>query len=290
MDAPNFWKRLKFAVRRDPWQVVKAAVYSVFVGYTVCWGVMAPLYGIVSDSEFRGWPKYLAFAAIGLAFGLLYFTAKHVPRTKVSFLLPSTNTRLTILFGDFFKEDGHKVIAVSEFFDGKLGDIVSKKSLHGQFIAKYLGGQEFAFYSLVDPSLVKVTSIPTQREEGRTRKYAIGATAVGTIKNDKYFFVALTVADPVTHKVTADVPDLWRALHGLWHVVRECANGYPVVLPLIGGGISGVGLPDCVLLNLIVTSIVNETKKKRITNEIKIVLHPSAAEQIDLRRIENEWH
>ena len=285
MSAPSFFKRLTFAIRREPWQLVPAIVGSMFVGYTVCWGMMAPLYGIVSASELRGWPKYLAFAAISLVVGLIWFIWKYVPKSRISFLLPSTNTRLTVLFGDFFSEEGHKVIAVSEFFDGELGAIVSVKSLHGQFIEKYLGSQPSAFYSLIDRSLTSVPSTSVERTEGRNMKYPIGTTAMGALSNDTYFFVALTVTNPITHKVTADVPELWIALRGLWNVVREYAGGYAVVVPLIGGGPSGVGLPDSVLLNLILTSILNETKKKRITSEVKIVLHPSVLGYIDLRTV-----
>ena len=93
----------------------------------------------------------------------------------------------------------------------------------------------------------------------------------------------------MTYKVAADVPQLWHALNGLWSIVREYANEYPVVIPLVGGGVSGIGLPDSVLLNLILTSIVNETKKKRITGEIKVVLYPGIADQIDLRTVEMAW-
>jgi len=289
MDVLNFSKRLALAIRRDPWQLVVSMMGSFFVGYTVCWGVVAPIYGIASPTELKGLPKYLAFVVISLVVGFGWFIRRHVPKTKVSSILPSTNTRLSVSYGDFFSENGHKVIAVSEFFDGEIGEIVSPNSLHGQFIAKYCQSQSSEFYALVDSSLASVRSQRVERPKGRNEKFPIGTTAVGRVGSDRYFFVAMTNANPITHKVAADVPQLWQALNGLWSVVRDYANEYPVVVPLIGGGASGVGLPNSVLLNLILTSVVNETKKRRIAGEIKVVLYPGTANQIDLRAVEMAW-
>ena len=261
---------------------LRAFVCAIFVCYSVCWAVIEPALTIISSQDqsvtanANGWVKYLCFLALSVAFGTVYFLWRHLPPASVSFLLDNTNTRASVTFNDFFAESGHKVIAVNDFFDGQLGDVISERSLHGQFIQRFLGGVAAAFYGLVDPTLPNVAAPPIVRSQGRKKAYPIGTTAVAELNSTKYFFVALTTTDPTTHKVHADVPQLWQALHGLWSKVRACAGGFSVAIPLLGGGPSGVGLPDVILLKLLLASIVQETKKCRITDEIRIVLHHRA--------------
>ncbi len=194
-----------------------------------------------------------------------------------------------LLFADFFALDGCKIIAVSEFFDSQLGDIVSPRSLHGQFIQSKLGGLLSAFNDLVNPSLSKCAGEEVVRAQGRRKRFAIGTTAVFDHGGERYFFVALTHADPITHKVDAGLPELWQCLDGLWRTVRNGAGDRTVNMPLIGGKFSGIGLPSAALIQLLLTSIVYETKKRQITSEIRVVLHESLVEEIDLKRIAREW-
>ena len=92
-----------------------------------------------------------------------------------------------------------------------------------------------------------------------------------------------------TLKGSADIPELWMALVGLWNQVRISAGGHPVAAPLLGGGLSGVGLPGTQLLQLMILFIVNETKKRKITNDIHIILADDRFDEIDLAGITTNW-
>jgi len=79
------------------------------------------------------------------------------------------------------------------------------------------------------------------------------------------------------------------ALDGLWKFARIKSDGEPLNLPLVGGGLSRIGLPARDLLNLIILSAIKETKVKEIAKTIRIVLHPSLFEEVDLREVKMHW-
>jgi hypothetical protein len=54
-------------------------------------------------------------------------------------------------------------------------------------------------------------------------------------------------------------------------------------MPLIGGGLSGVGLPARNLLQILITSFSYYTKKEKIAGQLTVVLSKSLAKEIDLR-------
>jgi hypothetical protein len=82
---------------------------------------------------------------------------------------------------------------------------------------------------------------------------------------------------------------MWNALNDLWKRVRIESGGHPVNLPLVGSGLSGLGLPTRDLLNLIILSAITETKAREITQRIRVVLHRSRFEDLDLRDVKQFW-
>lgn len=109
------------------------------------------------------------------------------------------------------------------------------------------------------------------------------------VNNDLYLLTALTRTDLKTLKASAGVPELWRALSGLWQAARVHSNGQPVCLPLIGSGLAGVGLPPGRLLELVLISLAQETKREHVANHFKIVLAPRLLDDIDLRQVRERW-
>ena len=200
-----------------------------------------------------------------------------------------TDTTVTVSFGDLFTSSAYKVIPVNEFFDSKLGEPVSPKSIHGIFVSRCFGGHGESLNALVDQSLIDTPFEAVQRAEGRERRYPIGTTAVVPVNEDRYFLVALSKTDPGTFKGSADIPELWSALVGLWNQVRISAAGHTIAVPLMGGGLSGIGLPGTQLLQFMILSIINETKKRKIADNIHILLSEDRFDEIDLEVIANNW-
>jgi hypothetical protein len=210
-------------------------------------------------------------------------------RTKVSFRIPTTNTNVEILFGDFFHCDGHWAIPVNEYFDGRLDHYVSLKSVHGQFIQQYCGSNHDRFESQADKALERNDFIEKPRSIGRNKTYPIGTTAVIDVGHRKCFLFASTISDPLTAKAFADVPIMWTALKGMWLVVRNHSNGYPVNLPLVGGGQSGVGLAPIHLLRIMLLSLLVATRQQEVTKTVRIIVHKSLIDRVDLAQLLDDW-
>ena len=123
----------------------------------------------------------------------------------------------------------------------------------------------------------------------RNKKFPIGTTALIDVTGDRYIVFALAEADPQTCKADSDVTKMWVAMHCLWQRARIESGGHQLNVALIGSGLSGIGLPSRDLLNLIILSIITETKESRITEVVRIVLHPDRFEELDLRDVKTYW-
>ena len=202
--------------------------------------------------------------------------------------MQNTNTKINIYFGDIFKENHCIAIGVNEYFDSILGKPVSDKSLHGILIRNTLGGKKKIFDDAVNKTLKNEHYEVTQRAEGNKNKYKIGTTAILEFGNNKFFLFALTRTD--YNFMAYTTPSLMlEALTGLWDKVRNECNGYPISVPLIGTGLGKSGLPPMQIIELILISILYETKKNQITDQINIVLHESVHNDVDLKTILNYW-
>ena len=170
-----------------------------------------------------------------------------------------------------------------------MGKPVSDKSIHGIFLQKCFGGHPESFDAQLAVQLVNAESTLVLKRDGKQQCYPIGTTALITANADRYIAFAFAKTEPDTCKAYSDVELMWRSLHDLWIRARIESNGYPVNLPLVGSGLSGLGLPTRDLLNLIVLSAITETKARPITQVIRVVLHQSRFKDIDLRDVKEHW-
>lgn len=224
--------------------------------------------------------------ACSLAFGAY----KSYARKKVAINLPLTNTKLKIQFGDLFKAKGVRAIPANVFFDTELGKHVSETSIHGFFINQAFKRESDALYSQIVEKLNGIPHKEITRETGRQKQFPTGTCAAikGKDGND-YLLLALADTDTTTCMASCDVAKMWTALTGLLEKAREELNGRELCLPLMGSGLAKVGLPNRELLQLIILSIVCETKNRQITDAITIVLHKRLYGEIDLDEIAKYW-
>jgi hypothetical protein len=227
---------------------------------------------------------------VTILFSVVYALRKVWKPSQVDIGVANCNTIIEVIFGDLFQETGIRAIAVNDFFDSELGKPVSGKSVHGIFLQRCFGGHPESFDRQVDEQLKSLDSheVP-EKVEGKVRRYPIGSTALLTVNQDRYIAFAFAKTDPHTCKASTDVTTMWEALHALWTRTRIEAGGYPANLPLVGSGLSGLGLPTRDLLNLIILSAITETKAKEITQRIRIVLHRDRFDDLDLREVKKYW-
>jgi hypothetical protein len=266
---------------RHPWRTAQ----YIFTSFSVLFTLATAITYFVPAIKIEG-PFALAVAVvISVGFGL----RKVWKPSRVEICVANCNTTIEVVFGDLFKQDGIRVIAVSEFFDSKLGKPVSDKSVHGLFLQKCFGGYPEPFDKQVDEQLKDIECTEVEKIEGKSKRYPIGSTALITVNQDRYVAFAFVKADLTTCKAYSDVTMMWIALHELWQRVRVECGGHAVNLPLVGSGLSGLGLPTRDLLNLIILSAITETKSKEVTQRIRIVLHRDRFDDLDLRDVKQHW-
>ena len=268
-------------LRRHPWLISLDAFAAFSVFWTLTQGITHFL-GV----KIEGGYNLTAIVLVSLAFGLNRFWKP----SRIAIKVAATNTRIEVLFGDIFSEKGLRGIGVTEFFESELGVPVSEKSLHGLFLQKCFGGGSEDFNKQLEQQLKESNFEEVDKKDaGKTKAYPIGTTACVKVGKDKYILFALAEADRETCKAASDVAKMWVAMHGLWQKTRIEAGGHPLNIPLIGSGLSGIGLPSRELLNLIILSAITETKVKQITRRIRIVLHLDQFEEINLRDVKKYW-
>ena len=256
-----------------------------FATYAVIWTVTESFGAFFQNSKPEGVCWYAVLILLSVVSGLW----RCWPRRHVELRIPASDSSIEITFGDIFKGGGTVVIPVNEFFDGLLGDHVSPNSLHGQFIKNILGGQTDSFYALTSDALKSVESNEVPRNRGRGTRYPIGTVACVDLTEKRFLLAALPRTDLETLKASATVHELWDCLTGIWQGVRNYSNGNSVKIPLIGSGLSGVGLPPRNLIDIIVISFLYYTKKQKIADKVTLVLPVSLKREIDLVTIERSW-
>jgi hypothetical protein len=237
------------------------------------------------DLKLQGLISHLIFISISILVGLCRV---YQPR-KVSIKINTSDTTLNIYYGDVFKPKGYTAIAVNEYFDSELGDPVSEKSLHGMVIKHYFGGHPEGFNNAVSNDLQACSFEEVERIRGNRKKYPIGTTAKITANEKNFLLFALCHTNVETFKASSDLATMVLALNGLFKKARNCTGGESLILPLVGSGLSGVGLPATQLLQLSVLAIIDETKKQQICKQIDLVIHESRFDEIDLETIKKQW-
>ena len=277
----NSVKDLLRGIYRHP---LKTGGY-IFTAFSVIFTIVRGLTFFIPAIKIEGIPALTIAILISACYGL----KKVWKPSKIEVKIANTNTIIEVLFGDLFDQIGIRAIAVNEFFDSKIGKPVSDKSLHGIFLKKCFGGHSEPFDKQVDAQLIEAESQEITKNEGKTKCFPIGTTALITVNDDKYIVFALSKTNPETCKAFSDVNLMWTALNKLWQRTRIESGGHEINLPLVGSGLSGLGLPTRDLLNLIILSAITETKSQEVTKIIRIILHRDRFENLDLRDVKKHW-
>lgn len=229
---------------------------------------------------------YLTIAGIVSVAGFLVAVYE---RREVSFTIPTTGTTLSLKFGNIFDEATDWIVAVNEYFDSTLGDIVASTSLHGQVISRVYGGNEQSFRADVDKALDGYQGVTEARAIGHPIRYPLGTVAV--IKNGphKIYLMALTRTDAVTHRANSTVPILWDALGAALAAVDRAGNGAPLAMPLIGNGRASLNIAPQHLLRLIALKIVDASRSHDLPRKMTVNLSDDCFEHLDIVEIKRGW-
>jgi hypothetical protein len=272
---------LWYGITRNFWKFVA----HVFTCFSVIFTLVKAITQFIPGIQVSGLIPLAAAITASIGWGV----KKVWKPSKVTFKIAHCNTCLEILFGDIFAQDGFRAIAVTEFFETQIGRPVSDMSLHGAFLKRYFAGRQDAIDKEIADQLETIESTTVPKVDGKDQCYPIGTTALIKFNDERFLLFALAKTDPTNCKAHSDIEFMWRALYKLWARARVECGGHPVNVPLVGSGLSGLGLPTRDLLNLIVLSAIAATKSHEITQVIRIVLRRDRFADVDLRDVKAHW-
>lgn len=275
---------------------LKTAVWyfprSVFATLGAFWLVIDPIIELTGKNvnlsywELFGWSAF--FGAVWVIIDGLWITGFLKPSIEIK--STGFDTRILIKFGDLFEEDGWRAIAVNDFFDSVVDDyLVSSKSLHGVFLQKYWAGNIDDWNRQVDRELIGSRFLTEGRSEGKRNRFELGTTVAVRKDGNKFLCVALSHTDASNQEAKASSLDLNQAVRGLLRKARSVCGDEPLSIPLMGSGLSRVGIKNNILVDLILTAIFEETKVNKVTSEIRIVLPKEKASEINLVSLKKDW-
>ena len=253
------------------------------------WLVLGPLGVWVPQAKPSGIEAYGVFIAAGLV--VAWWRNRH--KKSINITIPGTDSEITVESGDIFKGEGLKFISVNEYFDCELGGHVSAGSLHGQFINKILKMDKEEWRRIVREGLQEIEPIEknVERRSGERDRYEIGTTVRTKTggPGQEYMLVVLTRTDIVSLKARATLKDLCICAEAICKEARNYSNGRRVDIPMIGSGLSNIGLPAQRLLDILILFVMHHTKKQEIAKHIRIVVSKKILDRVDLHEIERRW-
>lgn len=271
------------------WRELTRSLLATFGAIFLC----LEAYEVLTDSNIK--LPFALFLAGGILPGLAFFfldgyCISGFLRREVEIPNPGCDTKITIKFGDLFEERGWKAIGANDFFDSIVDeDLVSSKSLHGYVLNTYWRDNWKDWRRQVDASLRRKQAVRENRSKGNLLRYPVGTTVRACTDNQKFLFVALGETNPANNVTSANAEMLIRAVRGMVVEARAACSMEPLVIPLMGSGLARVGIKNSVLVDLIITAVLEEGRHGRVTGEIKIVLPEDKVHDINLKDHIRNW-
>lgn len=239
--------------------------------------------GAVLDWAFaitkQGWWPWSV--AVALIIGVLWAIWRSFPR-PVEEHYQAANTRIRVIEGDVLDyESQHVVIPTCDTFD-TAAPIIASNSLQAQALTRIYDGNTSRLDADLVAALKDTTAVGTIDKQGKTVCYDVGTVAAIDHPSRTIYFVA--IAKMNENNNTQGTPDgLWISLNKLWDEIARSANGRPVYMPVIGGGMSRMSniVPTPDSLRFTILSFIFASRQRRVCEELCIVLQPADYDKLD---------
>jgi len=88
---------------------------------------------------------------------------------------------------------------------------------------------------------------------------------------------------------SANAEMLLASVRGGLRQARAVCGGENLNIPLMGSGLSRVGVSSTILIDLILVAILEESKSLKVTQEIHVILPKELKKTVNLGRISSDW-
>ncbi|MBM7773673.1 hypothetical protein JOD54_003877 [Actinokineospora baliensis] len=204
------------------------------------------------------------------------------PRRTLSRDLGRPDTTITITVGDLFDQDTHLVIGYTDTFDTDTVDtrVVHPSSIQAQFQRRY-----HPDLAALDDALAQALPASTPdpaKTVGKSHRHPIGTVVVLDAGKHRAFCLAYArLGEDLVARATVD--GIWTSLSTLWDAVYRHAHREPVSIAVIGSDLARVDTLDrASLIRLIVLSYVARSRTSVVTRELRIVIHPTDVDKVDM--------
>ena len=290
----------------------KSAIFKLACTYT---GVVFTFWGFVSLFEplngvFQDDASFVCKLLIGIMVLLAVFIIsaiaacwKVLHSNEVCLGESSTRNSVYVKYGDMYSPDivekGYNgkraiVVSVNRCFDTIVDDhLVSHNTQHGQVFQKLYDDQKFTSDSL-NSKICDILRRDTAYEdltveikpEGNRKRYNVGTTVNLQIDDNlSYYLLGLSYFDEHLNAQTSKA-DFALAVQKLIEFCNQNAQGYPVILPLLGSRLSrtNIGLND-ILHYLVDAFAIN---KDIINNDFYIVVWKGDKDKVAIKEL-RKW-
>lgn len=194
------------------------------------------------------------------------------PILRVTEKLKNRDVDIEIVIGDLLSLDGAIVVGSNTTFDTRVSrELISEKSVQGQFTKKYYGG-ELQLDAELNAALIGIASEDLHGHRvGKTKRYPLGTVVRLNPKNHTAYFVA--IAHINEHGVASGTFEgLKEALGQLWLFVGQRGLKEPLLVPVLGSGFTRLAPPRQVIVQEIIKSFVAACSEHTFCEKLTIVL------------------
>lgn len=295
------WKRFKINLEiicknASSWT---GAVYAA-LGFVAMFSSLEPVFESLGITTF--WCKLLVSVGILAGVFLICFVVATIVvwrKKQVKVLEGIDGHSVYVVYGDLF--DTHVVpsgtkrrnvcFAVNRCFDTVVDNkLISEETLHGMAFKKLYDSGTFTPASLdsaIQASIIqgaksKMLTIK-QKPAGNLKRYEVGTGADLEISESLHYFLIGIGKMNENLKNKAENGDYCLAIQKMIEFFDTYSQGYPVLMPIVGAGLTRLGQDSSDLLKYLIQSFV--LNKSHLSSDIYIVLPEDAREKISIANL-----
>jgi hypothetical protein len=268
-----FWESI------SSWAYWRYVVFSA-AGFQSVLTIFGAIYLVVEALDFfkvYSRDEYASFAF--LVFLLIAAALSIVSRRPISCTVVKFAQRdfeIEVRIGNLFDAAGAILVSTNTVFECDVASgKISSQSLQGQFTAKYFTGNQNLLIEEVKKGLDGLDGPP----------YPMGTTIPVNTHGKTFYFTAIATLNAEGNASTT-IPDVKKALNGLWDHVRRAGELQELAVPLIGTGRGRLQVPRNKMIELISESFVEASANGKFTDRLVIVIHPDDAKRFQVNLYE----
>ena len=243
--------------------LLRGSTISLFIrSFLAALGLIAGISGLASGFSPDLAKKFGLPVIIG-AVTVAFFYAAWIawPRSCFSRNFTIPQTKISVVVGDLFTQDGHLVIGMTDTFDTQTPSIISAGSVQGQFLIREYHGDTVRLDADLAGALAGCPVIATETRQakplGKLARYSVGTVAVLGTDQRRYYGLAYSKMRN-DYVAESSVSNIWNSLMALWPVVRVTSDLGTVSITAVGLGLARLSgqISQADMVHLIIISFL----------------------------------